>query len=130
MFYNYWIGFINETYLFLAVCAGLNFYYFSWNTYGDAINSLIALFVGLIIVTFPFFVAVFYNMKRSYERIIQNDVEFLARFGSAIGDLNFKRRDRLVLVHACVSTVRKLWLAHLVVFQQSYPVFSIFQLNF
>jgi len=34
MFFNYWLGFLNETYLFLAVCSGLNFYYFNWNSYG------------------------------------------------------------------------------------------------
>lgn len=34
MFFNYWLGFLNETYLFLAVCSGLNIYYFKWNSYG------------------------------------------------------------------------------------------------
>ena len=24
MFFDYWLGFLNETYLFLAVCVGLN----------------------------------------------------------------------------------------------------------
>jgi hypothetical protein len=116
MFYNYWVGFINETYLFLAVCAGLNFYYFKWTTYGDVVNSFIALLVGSVIVVFPCFVAIFYNLKKNYERILARDVEFIARFGNAIADLNFKRRKRLVLVHAFASIFRKLWLAHIVVF--------------
>lgn len=63
MFYNYWIGFISETYLFLAVCAGLNLFYFKWSTYGDAINSFFALFFAVMIVSFPFFVGTFYNFK-------------------------------------------------------------------
>jgi hypothetical protein len=60
MFYNYWIGFINEAYLFLAVCAGLNLFNFIWSTYGDAINSFLALFCGSVLITFPFFVGIFY----------------------------------------------------------------------
>ncbi len=91
MYFNYWVGFINETYLFLAVCAGLNLLYFRWATYGDAINSFLALFFGLIILVFPFFVAIFYSLPRNYARILGNDVDFLARFGNAIADLNFKR---------------------------------------
>ena len=34
MFFNYWLGFLNETYLFLAVCVGLNLTYFRWDTHG------------------------------------------------------------------------------------------------
>jgi hypothetical protein len=62
MFYNYWIGFINEAYLFLAVCAGLNLFNFIWSTYGDAINSFLALFCGSVIISFPVFVGVFYSI--------------------------------------------------------------------
>ena len=91
MFYNYWIGFVNETYLFLAVCAGLNLYYFRWGTYGDALNSLIALISGLTVVAFPLFVAIFYSTPKNFDKILGRNKEFLARYGDAIADLNFKR---------------------------------------
>lgn len=119
MFYNYWIGFINESYLFLTVCAGLNLFNFRWNTYGDAINSFIALFSGSIVIVFPVFVGVFYTLKSNYEKIIgrNRNEEFLARFGSAISGLNFKRRGKLVFIHNCASILRKLSLAYMVVFQ-------------
>ena len=60
MFYNYWIGFLNETCIFLAVCAALNLVYFKWHTYGEAVNSLVALIFGLALILFPFFVGIFY----------------------------------------------------------------------
>jgi hypothetical protein len=107
---------MHETYLFLAVCAGLNLLYFNWGNYGDAINSFLAIFFGVLIVAYPFFVAIFYRVERNYERILKKDVNFLARFGAAIADLNFKRKNKLVLVHCCTSVLRKLWLAHIVVF--------------
>ena len=66
MFYNYWIGFINEAYLFLAVCAGLNLFNFRWSTYGDAINTFLALFCGSVIICFPVFVGVFYSIQSNY----------------------------------------------------------------
>ena len=54
------------------------------------------------------------------------DEDFLARYGSAISNLNFKRRGKQVLIYQTVSILRKLWLAHIVVFQQQQQVFSIF----
>jgi hypothetical protein len=76
MFFNYWVGFFNETYLFLSVCAGINLFYFKWGTYGDAINSFLALLFAGILIAFPFFVGIFYNIKKNYSRIISRDVEF------------------------------------------------------
>lgn len=73
MFYNYWIGFINEAYLFLCVCAGLNLYYFKWDTYGNALNSLLALTCGLTLVTFPFFVAFYYTRQVNYDLILSRN---------------------------------------------------------
>jgi hypothetical protein len=74
------------------VCAGLNLFNFKWGTYGDAINSFLALFCGSVLILFPFFVGIFYRTKSNYEKIIKRDEEFLARFGNAIEGLNFKRR--------------------------------------
>jgi hypothetical protein len=116
MFYNYWIGFINEAYLFLAVCAGLNLFNFRWSTYGDAINTFLALFCGSVIICFPVFVGVFYSIQSNYGKILKRDEEFLARFGNAIEGLNFKRRGRQVFINTCASILRKLSLVYMVVF--------------
>ncbi len=91
MFFNYWIGFVNETYLFLAVCAALNLYFLQFDTYGDTINSCLTLLFGGVLVLFPFFVGTFYNLPKSFERILSLNEEFFARFGNAIEGLNFKR---------------------------------------
>ena len=119
MFFNYWVGFFNETFLFLAVCAALNFHNFKWSTYGEAINSSIALLFGSIILVFPLFVAIFYNVSRNYKRVFGRDEDFLARFDNVLTGLNIKRRGRLVFIPTVTSLLRKLWLAYMVVFQQS-----------
>jgi len=116
MRYNYWIGFLNETYLFLTVCACLNLNYLKWNTYGDFCNSFLSLLVLGILVAYPFFVVIFYSIKSNYKRILARDSEFLARYGSVISGLNFLRRERWVLLYSFLGFARKLWLAHIVVF--------------
>jgi hypothetical protein len=64
--YGFWISFLDETYLFLLVCASLNLRsYFEWHTIGDAINSLLALLFGVILVVFPVFVALFYRTDKN-----------------------------------------------------------------
>jgi hypothetical protein len=64
--YGFWISFFDETYLFLLVCASLNLRgYFEWHTGGDAINSLLAILFGIILVVFPMFVAIFYRTKKN-----------------------------------------------------------------
>ena len=127
MGFNYWIALINETYMFLAVCCALNlFFNFRWNTVGDTINSLVALFFSSAIVLFPCFVAIWYNLPWSYDRIINRNEDFKARFGTAISGLNFKRRGRKVLLYQTVSILRKLWLALIVVGLQKRSIASIF----
>jgi hypothetical protein len=69
MFFNYWIGFFNETFLFLAVCAGLNFWYFKFSNAGEGFNSLLALLFALILASYPFFVGIFYTRKNNLNRI-------------------------------------------------------------
>lgn len=103
MFFNYWIGLLNETYLYLAVCTELNFYYFKWETYGEIINSSITLLCCMLVIAFPFFVAIFYSKEKNYDRIMNRDEEFLEKFGGAITGLNFKRRGKHVLIYATVS---------------------------
>ena len=127
MRFNYWIGFMEETYLFLGVCCGLNLlFYCRWDTIGNSINSLLAIVFSAFIILYPVFVAVFYSRPANYERIMNYDKEFLARFGSAIEGLNFKRQEKKVLVYLFFTILRRLWLAHIVVFQQENEVFAIF----
>ena len=105
MFYNNWIQFFYETYLFLGVCAALNFSYFKFDSDGNSINSLLALFFGLIIVVFPFFVIVHYNLPKNKKKIIKNNAEFFERFGSVLDGLNFlfsNRRMVMINRNICV----------------------------
>jgi hypothetical protein len=118
MFYDYWLVFLSENYVFLSVCVCLNVCFLRWYNYGDAVNSLIAIVTGLFIVAFPIFVAIFYGLKRNLDRVLRRDENFMSRFGSILEGLNFKRRGRLVLVYVCTTMVMKLWLACIVVFNQ------------
>lgn len=70
MFFNYWIGFVKETYIFLGVCCALNFYYFRFDTVGNTFNSLLALFFALVVLLFPFFVSFFYANRANYRLIL------------------------------------------------------------
>ena len=91
--YGFWISFLDETYLFLLVCVSLNIrHYFEWKEVGDALNSLLSIILGIILVVFPIFVAYFYRKEKNYERITQGDQDFKARFGSVIEGLNFRRK--------------------------------------
>ena len=125
--YGFWISFFDETYLFLLVCASLNLRsYFEWEKGGDAVNSLIALFFGILLVIFPIFVAIFYSYGKNFNRILKLDSDFSARYGGVIEGLNFKRRFRWALFYPCLSLCRKLWLAYILVFQKDKPVLGIF----
>ncbi len=84
MFFDYWLGLLNETYLYLAVCVGLNLRYQSWATYGEGINTFLAILFGAVIVALPFFVAIFYSIPNNYSKILSRDENFLARYGGII----------------------------------------------
>ena len=74
MRYNYWIALINETYMFLAVCCGLNlFFYCRWSSAGDSINSLTAIILSGFILILPFFVAIWYSRPNNYKLIKSHD---------------------------------------------------------
>ena len=125
--YSFWISFLDETYLFLAICSSLNLRnYFKLNQAGDATNSLLALCVGLLIIIFPVFVSIFYSLEQNYSRIRTGDTDFKDRFGSIIDGLNFKRRGRFALYYPVVSLFRKMWLAYILVYQNDKPVVNIF----
>jgi len=73
MFYDSWIAFFSETYLFLAVCAGLNINYLSWNDYGEIVNSIISIIISTILLCLPVFTFVFYSKTSNYDKIINRD---------------------------------------------------------
>lgn len=89
MFYNSWIAFFNENYMFLCVCAAMNLNYLLWNTVGNAINSFLTVVVGVLLLAFPTFMPLFYLRKK--QDILARDDTFFTRFGSAIEDLNILR---------------------------------------
>jgi hypothetical protein len=71
MLFNYWIGLLNQTYIFLTACCCLNlYYYWKWDTFGDLVNSLISVIIGVVLVSFPIFVAIWYNIPKNYDQII------------------------------------------------------------
>ena len=97
MFFNDWIGFFSETYLFLGMCVTLNLNYLRFDTYGNAINSTLAVVFALILAAGPVFVGWFY---RRYLDLSQKKIpEFLAKYGSGIEGLNFKRQGNYVLIY-------------------------------
>lgn len=99
MFWNSWIGFINETYLFLGVCSAINFFYFFWNTAGNVFNSGVSLLFAVVLVLFPFFVAFFYNSNESFTKIIHRNTIFWESYGSVLEQLNFWREGKIVLLN-------------------------------
>lgn len=66
MFYNSWISFVSENYLFLSVCAALNVYYFRWDTPGNVLNSLLTVIVGTVLGLYLLFVPCFYLRRNNY----------------------------------------------------------------
>lgn len=103
MFYDYWILFFEESFLFLAVCVGLNLKYnFVWSSFGDGINTLIACVFGLLQFIFLLFVAIFYQLDETYARIRMKDKDFIARYARLTFELRFhnsKSRRREVIAY-------------------------------
>ena len=89
MFYDSWLTFLSESFLFLAVCVGLNMYYFKVQDFGDAFNTVCAVLFGFALLFFFVFVPIFYSLKQVYRLIINRDEEFLSRFGSFLSEFNF-----------------------------------------
>lgn len=74
MRFNYWIALISETYMFLAVCCGLNlFFYCKWDTTGNLVNSLMAVICTAALAVFPFFVATWYSKETNYQLILSQN---------------------------------------------------------
>jgi hypothetical protein len=130
MFWNNWLAFFCESYLFLGVCVALNTWYLLFNTFGNAFNSTITVVLGSILLLLPVFVSIFYNQKRYFKSILTRDEEFFARYGSIVESLNFHRKGKIVTIYPVVSMIRKIWLILTVVYMQEQPTFSIFAVNF
>ena len=126
MFFDYWITFVCENYLFLAVCASLNLFYLKFESYGDIINSLFTIFSCLSVLVFTCFYPIFYNVTKNFRLIVRGDTKFLAKYGSILSQLNFLRKGRICLVYESVQNLRKLWLVALVILAPRNPVYSIF----
>ncbi len=75
--------------------AALNLNYLYFDSYGNGINSTLAIFFTTFLSIYPFFVGLFY--RRFTKLSIKEVSEFLARFGNAIEGLNFKRQGNAVL---------------------------------
>ena len=61
MFHNDWLGLFTDTYLFLGICVALNFNYFSFNSYGNVLNSVLSVIFAIILTSLPIFVGLFYR---------------------------------------------------------------------
>lgn len=131
IFFNYWILFLNETFLFLGVCVAININsYLYFNSFGNAVNSLLSIFLATTLILFPFFFICFYSNKSVYELIEKKDENFLARFGSVLKELNFLREKKVVLRYPVIIIVRKMILIYTVVCLQPYATLSILIVNF
>lgn len=60
LFFNKTFDFINETYLLLAMCSCLNLTELHWDSYGQIINSVLAVILLVVVATFPTFIYFFY----------------------------------------------------------------------
>jgi hypothetical protein len=100
---GFWLSFLNEMFIFLLVCVGINLRnHFEWKEFGDAISSLLSLLIGSALVILPIFVAVFYSQRKILKRIWKSDEEFIQRFGGVIQGLNFRRKGVYALIYPSV----------------------------
>ena len=116
LFLDKTFSFINESYLFLAMCGLLNLHYFNWDTFGNIINSSIALSFVCITVTFPLTVGLLYQNDVVERLIRKRDNFFMKKFGSLAQGLAIFREGKNVFTFIWVSQLRKLWFALTLVF--------------
>lgn len=131
MFFNSWVGFFNETYLFLGMCVAINAYcYPLFSSIGNVINTLLSGFIGTTLIIFPFFTIIFYNLPSIYKLILKEDDNLISRCGAVLEGLNFLRRGNIVLYFPFFSLLRKLLMIVILVLMQPYPTLSICAVNF
>jgi len=118
MYFDAWLQLINESFLVVGTSAAVNLFYLEFNNYGNWINSVITLVVLLIILTFPFIIMCLYLPKSNFDKILQGDEEFLAKYGSILENLNFARMGKKVLIFIICGFIRKQLLICATVFTQ------------
>ena len=106
----------------------INCQFLKFDSYGNAFNSICAIICGTVLIFFPFFVIIFYNLAKNYEKVLNGDEDFMARYGQVIDGLNFLRMGKKTTLYPFIGFLRKIFLIYVVVFLQSKPVFSIFAL--
>jgi hypothetical protein len=68
MRYNYWIVLINQKFMLLAVCCSLNlFFYFKFDSFGNSINTLLAISLSATLFIYAIFVAVWLNLPKNFD---------------------------------------------------------------
>jgi hypothetical protein len=91
MFWNGWIRFLDENYLFLGVCCAINLHYLRFDSFGNMLNSLVTVIVTGLCLLFPIFVGLFYSRGSVMSQILDFSSDFHSKFGAIIEGLNFKR---------------------------------------
>jgi hypothetical protein len=125
MYYNSWIQLINETFLLVGTGAAVNLSYLLFNNYGNVINSLVSLIVLVIIFVFPIILMCLYLPKNNFDKILERDEDFFAKYGSVLENLNFKRMGKKAFIFVICSFIRKLLLIYTTVFAQRHIHLSI-----
>lgn len=65
LFWDKTIAFFQETYILLAICSFINMWYDKWDSFGNALNSLVSYLMLTAVIGFPIVVGVFYSGEQS-----------------------------------------------------------------
>jgi hypothetical protein len=105
----------------------LNTFYYKWNTFGNAINSIFCTIGAIILVGQMIMLAVLFFNQKFIELIKASDKTFEARFGSMFSDKNIKRSKigHKTLHFNLLSNIRKVLFVITVVYMSEWPNFSI-----
>ena len=80
--FRFYLRFFRELYIILVICAVLNMYYLKWGSFGESLNTLVALVLCCITGFYPFIVYC----------LVQNSAlrskRFKKRFGTLVDQLN------------------------------------------
>lgn len=103
MFFNGTFTFLDGEYLLLAISVALNTYYFRWDTFGNAINSLLCAVIGFFVVITPFLFYFLFSKQSAVQKIVNHDQKFLDRFGELLEPLNFLRRGTKAILYLSLN---------------------------
>lgn len=116
MFFDFWLKFMQENYLFLGVCVALNLNYLYFNSIGNQTNSILSLIIAVSLLLFPLLLYTFYNLPDNLTKIITRDKEFILRYCSVLEGINFEKIENRVLLYPFIEILRKLVLILTVIF--------------